>query len=381
MKKLNHQVCACCVMDTTDANIVFDENGVCERCNEYKKRILPEWNFGKGHEDELESLLKEIKAKGKGKEYDCILGLSGGLDSSYLLHMAVREWGLRPFVFHVDAGWNLTTAEKNVRTLCEKLGVDLHVERIDFEDMRQMQLAFFKTGLAGLDAPQDHAFIAQVDCFSEKLGVKYILNGYNICTEVVSNPASWNPGGGPTGDKTYIKDVLRKHGGYKTKSYVYTTGFRHKFWLPYVKGVKTVHLLNYVPFTKKEMMKILVEEYGYEPYSQKHFEDLLTKFLEGWWLPTKFGYDIRKAQLSSLVVTGQMTREEALDILKQPPLEDGEAKELFRQVANKLQVSENELWDYYKLPRSGIKYRNNRWAFKLGISLYTHLGLDKRIRQ
>lgn len=379
--KNTYQCCTCCVMDTTDANIIFDEHGVCNRCNEYEHRIVKEWNHGYGHEEELDKLLAEIKKSGEGKQYDCILGLSGGLDSSYLLHLSVAKWGLRPFVFHVDAGWNLPIAELNIRRICDKLGVELHIEKVEFEEMRQMQLAFFKTGHAGLDAPQDHAFIAQVDKFSEKLGVKYILNGYNISTEIVANPASWYDGAGPTADKTYLKDVMRKHGGFKTKNYVYTTGFRHKFWLPYVKGVKTVHLLNYIPFTKKEMIETLSNEYGYEAYKQKHFEDLLTKFIEGWWLPTRFAYDIRKAQLSSLVVTGQMTRDEALEILKTTPLTEEEAKDLFTQVANKLQISEEELMSYHELPKKYIKYRNNSWAFNIGIKLYTVLGLDKRIRQ
>ncbi len=381
MTERKYQICSNCVMDTTDKTLTFDDNGVCPRCNEYEQRIVHWWNHGNGHEDELNKILKDVKKSGLGKEYDCILGLSGGLDSSYLLHLAVAKWGLRPFVFHIDAGWNLPVAESNVRKFCDKLGVKLHVEKVDFEEMRQMQLAFFKTGHAGLDAPQDHAFIAQVDKFSEKLGVKYILNGYNICTEIVANPASWSEGAGPTGDKTYIKDVVKKNSGFKTKTYVYTTGFKHKFWLPYVKGVKTLHLLNYVPFTKQEMINTLVNEYGYEPYKQKHFEDLLTKFLEGWWLPTRFGYDIRKAQLSSLVVTGQMTRNDAIEILKTKPLTDEESKELFVQVAQKLQISEEELMYYHKLPKTYLKYKNNSWAFKIGIKLYTILGLDKRIRQ
>lgn len=375
------KICNSCVMDISDKTLTFDEKGVCPRCNEYNNRILKWWNHGFGHEEELNKILNEVKKSGEGKKYDCILGLSGGLDSSYLLHLTVAKWGLRPFVFHVDAGWNLPVAETNIRKICDKLNVELHIEKIDFEEMRQMQIAFFKTGHAGLDAPQDHAFIAQVDKFSEKLGVKYILNGYNICTEIIANPASWYEGAGPTADKTYIKDVMKKHGGFKTKNYVYTTGFKHKFWLPYVKGVKTLQLLNYVPFTKKEMIDTLVNEYGYEPYKQKHFEDLLTKFLEGWWLPTRFGYDIRKAQLSSLVVTGQMSREEALEILKTPPLSEEESKELFLQVAEKLKISEEELMSYYDLPKKYLKYRNNEWAFKIGIKLYTILGLDKRIRQ
>lgn len=377
----SYKVCSHCVMDTTDHNIVFDERGICSRCNEYEQRILKWWNFGKGHEVELNKIVNEIKRSGKGKKYDCLLGLSGGLDSSYLLHLAVKEWGLRPFVFHVDAGWDLPVAMSNIQKICDKLGIHLHVEKLDFEEMRQMQLAFFKTGHAGLDAPQDHAFIAQVDHFTEKLNIKYILNGYNICTEVVANPVSWNEGAGPTADKTYIKDVLKKHGGFKTKKYIYTTGFKHKFWLPYVKGVKTLQLLNYVPFTRQSMIDTLVREYGYEPYGQKHFEDLLTKFLEGWWLPTRFGYDIRKAWLSSLIITGQMTRDAALEILKTPPLTSEESKELFSQVAQKLQITEKELMSYHQLPKTYIKYKNKAWAFELGIKLYTLLGLDKRIRK
>lgn len=275
----------------------------------------------------------------------------------------------------------MPVAEKNIRKICDKLGLELHIKKMDFEEMRQMQLAFFKTGHASLDAPQDHAFIAQVDNYTEKLNIKYILNGYNICTEIIANPASWNEGAGPTGDKTYIKNVMKKHGGFKTKKYVYTTGFKHKFWLPYVKGVKTLQLLNYIPFTKQEMVDTLVNEYGYVPYKQKHFENMLTKFIEGWWLPTRFGYDIRKAQLSSLVVTGQISRDEALEILKTPPLSESESKKLFVQVAEKLKITEEELMGYYKLPKSYLKYRNNNWAFKVGIKIFTILGLDKRIRQ
>ena len=355
--------------------------GVCGRCNEYKERILPDWNHGKGHEAELEKLISDIKKSGEGKPYDCILGFSGGLDSSYMLHLAVTEWGLRPFVFHVDAGWNLPVAEKNIRRITDKLGLKLHIEKMDWDELREMQLAWFKTGLEALDAPQDHAFIALVDRFSKELGVKYILNGYNIATEVVSNPEAWCKGAGPTGDGTYMKDVVRKYCRIPIKNYTYTNGFKHKFWLPYVQGVKTVKPLNLVPITKAEMVETLVREYGYEPYGQKHFEDLLTKFLEGWWIPIRFGHDIRRAQLSSLVVTGQMTRDEALEILSQPPLTEEESKELFTEVAKRLQISEDELMALHKLPECTTKFRSQAWIYEKGIRLYELLGLEKRIRR
>lgn len=381
MKERAYQICKSCVMDTTDEDIVFDEHGVCTRCNEYKERILPQWNHGKGHEKELNALIAEIKRKGKGKDYDCILGLSGGLDSSYMLHLAVREWGLRPFVFHIDAGWNLPVAEENIKKLTDKLQVKLHIEKMDFDDMREMQLAWFRTGLEMLDAPQDHAFIALIDKYSQKLGVKYILNGYNIATEIVADPESWAEGSGPTGDGTFMKDVIKKYCKKPIRNYTFTNGFKHKFWIPYVLGVKTLKPLNLVSFTKREMIETLSREYGYVPYGQKHFEDLLTKFLEGWWSPKKFGHDIRRAQLSSLVVTGQMTRDEALKILEQPPVSEEEGMEMFKEVAKRLDISEEELWQLYNLPRCKEKFESQERLYNFGIRLYELLGLEKRIRR
>lgn len=376
-----YQVCSCCVMDTTDEDITFDNNGECMRCNEYRTRIEPEWNHGKGHEKELQELIASIKKSGEGKEYDCILGLSGGLDSTYMLHLAVKEWGLRPFVFHIDAGWNLPVAEENIKRVTDKLGVKLHIEHMDWDEMREMQLAWFRTGLEMLDAPQDHAFISLIDKFSQKLGVKYIMNGYNICTEIVADPASWEKGAGPTGDGTYIKDVVKKYCKIPIKNYTYTSGLKHKFVNPYLKGIKTVKPLNLVEFTRASMIKTLADEYGYEPYGQKHFEDLITKFLEGWWQPTRFGHDIRRAQLSSLVVTGQMTRDEALMILEQPPLSEDESKELFSEVAKRLEISEDELMKYHDMPECEEKFKSQERFYSLGIKLYEKLGLEKRIRK
>lgn len=381
MIQKKYQICKCCVMDTSDADIVFDDNGACMRCNEYKNRILPQWNYGEGHEKELNTLLTEIKRKGQGKQYDCILGLSGGLDSSYMLHLAVKEWGLRPFVFHIDAGWNLPVAEENIKRLTEKLGVELHVEKMNWDEMREMQLAWFRTGLEMLDAPQDHAFIALIDKYSRELGVKYILNGYNISTEIIADPESWEKGSGPTGDGTFMKDVIKKYCSIPIKNYTFTNGFKHKFWIPYVLAVKTIKPLNLVPITKEKMIQTLSEEYGYVPYGQKHFEDLLTKFLEGWWTPTRFGHDIRRAQLSSLVVTGQMTREEALEILGKPPVTEDEGKALFTEVAKRLEISEEELMALHDMTECTDKFKSQEKIYALGIKLYEILGIEKRIRK
>ncbi len=376
-----YQICKCCVMDTTDEDIIFDANGVCMRCNEYKERIEPEWNYGRGHKKELAALIRKIKESGKGKKFDCILGLSGGLDSSYMLHLAVKEWKLRPYVFHIDAGWNLPVAEENIKKLTDRLGVELHVKKMDWEEMKEMQLAWFRTGLESLDVPQDHAFIALIDKLSMKLGVKYILNGYNITTEAIADPASWSKGGGPTGDGTYLKDVIRKYSTKPIKNYEFTTGFKHKFWIPYIKGVKTLKPLNLVSFTKQEMIDTLRREYGYVPYGQKHFEDLITKFLEGYWVPTRFGHDIRRAWLSTLIITGQMTRDEALKVLEQPPLSEEESKELFSEVAKRLEISEKELMSYHDMPECIEEFKSQEKFYNLGIRLYEKLGIEKRIRK
>lgn len=381
MADRKYQICKCCVMDTSDEDIVFDSNGICMRCNEYKDRILPVWNYGKGHEEELNSLISEIKRKGQGKDYDCILGLSGGLDSSYMLHLAVKEWGLRPFVFHIDAGWNLPVAEENIYRLTQKLNVKLHIEKMDWDEMREMQLAWFRTGLEMLDAPQDHAFISIVDKYSRKLGVKYILNGYNISTEIIADPASWERGSGPTGDGTYMKDVIRKYCSLPIKHYTFTNGFKHKVWNPYVLGIKTIKPLNLVPITRQQMINVLSDEYGYVPYGQKHFEDLITKFLEGWWMPTRFGHDIRRAQLSSLVVTGQMARDDALKILERPPLSEEESAELFREVARRLEISEEELMALHEMPKCTEKFKSQEKFYNMGIRLFEILGIEKRIRK
>lgn len=377
----SQQICNHCVMDTSDINIVFDENGVCERCNEYEKTILPRWNYGNGHEEELKRIVAEIKAAGKGKKYDCILGLSGGFDSTYMLHYAVKELGLRPFVYHVDAGWDLPLAVENIHNICDKLGVELHIETMDWEEMRHMQIAFFRTGLPCMDIPQDCAFIAMVDKFAKEIGTKYILSGGNTSTEVVVNPKSWDENGGSASDSRFVKDVLKHYCDIKIKNYTFTNVLKRKFWYPYVLGIKTLRLLDYTTYIRKDAEALLVKEYGYVPYGQKHFEDLLTKFLEGYWLPTRFGYDIRKAQLSSLVLTHQMTREEALKIISQPSLTEKESKELFSMVAQKLQVSEEQLMEWHDMPRNTRTYKNSKWLYKLGEKLFLLVGKDKLIRK
>lgn len=382
MKQYNtmkHQICKNCVMDTTDPNIKFDENGVCERCNDFNTKILPNWDFGKNKQKDLEAIVSKIKKAGKGKKYDCLLGLSGGFDSSYLLHFAVKDLGLRPLVFHVDAGWNTPFAVDNIKKITTKLGIDLKIETMNWDEMREMQLAFFKAGVPHLDTPQDLAFVSVLDNYAKKHNIKYVLNGGNISTEVIVNPSSWSYWGT---DNIHNQDIIKKFCSISIKDFPFTNIFRRKILMPYIYGVKVVKLLNYTPYIKNEIEALLVEEYDYVPYGQKHFEDILTKFLEGYWLPERFGYDVRLPQLSSLVLTKQLTREQAVEILTKKPLTDQEAKALFAQVAQMLHISEEELQTYFTMPLKTYRdYKHRDRLYAIGATAMRWLGLDKLIRK
>ena len=372
-------------MDTkADPSMVIEANGKCERCNMYENTVAASWNHGRGHEKELQDLLAKIKKAGEGKKYDCLIGLSGGFDSTYVLHMAIKEWGLRPLVFHVDSGFDLPLGVQNIRAICDKLKVDLKVAKIDQEDMRNFQLAMFRTGMACLDIPQDHAFVQMVEQFAVDNDIKYILNGENISTEAFTNPAHWGIvyGGGAT-DPVFLNDVIKKHSPAPLKNYKFTNTYRRKLWLPYIKGVKVVKPLNLIPYDYEDIKKILFDEYGYIAYPQKHFESLITKFVEGWWYPKRFGYDVRNHQLSSLVVTSQLSREEALERLSKPPVTEEEGKEMFKQVADFLRISEEELQSYFDMPlgkREDYKHGSS-WFIKLGVKVMFLLGKEKRVRK
>ena len=341
---MNIRICANCVMDTTDSKITFDENGVCDHCNDFYKNVLPNWHTDERGRAELEAIVARIKKEGKGKEFDCILGMSGGVDSSYLLHLAVKELGLRPLVFHVDGGWNSEMAVNNIQVMIDKLGLDLYTEVINWEEMKDLQLAYFKSGVPHLDLPQDHAFVATLYNFAEKYKIKYILNGGNISTECVRNPMDWLYYGT---DMAQIRDIIRQFGTIKMESYPFSPILRHKFYLRYIKGVQVVKPLNYMPYVKEEASRLLADTYGWKPYPQKHFESRFTKFYEGYWLPERFGFDTRKVQYSSLILTKQMSRDEALERLKKPAYDPATIDDEFNYIATKLGITTQKTEGYF----------------------------------
>jgi N-acetyl sugar amidotransferase len=375
----NYQICTNCVMDTSDPKITFDEKGVCDHCNGYYRDVLPNWHPNEKGKEIFRKQVEEIKRKSKGKPYDSIMGLSGGLDSSYLLHLAVAEFGLRPLVFHVDGGWNTDIAVNNIQMLVDKLGLDLFTEVIDWEEMSDFQLAFFKSGTPHLDIPQDHAFFGTMFHFANKYKIKHILNGGNFSTECIRNPKDWIYYGT---DMSLIKDIRRQFGTSKMEKYPWSGILYHKIYLRYIKGVQVVRPLNYLPYNKKIAIDTLSQTYGWMPYPQKHFESRFTKFYEGYWMPTRFGYDTRRVQFSSLIVTNQMTREEAIEMLKVPPYDINTIDNEFEYIATKLGITVEELRKYHEMPLKWFRdYKNEEWMFDLGARVMKLLGLERAIKR
>jgi len=369
----SYRICTNCVMDTTDSMITFDQDGMCDHCNTFYKEILPNWHTDEKGREELEKIVERIRKEGAGKDFDCIIGMSGGIDSSYLTYVAKEKFNLRPLVFHVDAGWNSQVAVNNIEKLIDKLGLDLYTEVIDWEEMKDLQLAFFKSGVAHIDTPQDHAFFAMMYRFAEKYRVKYILTGANYSTECIRNPIEWMY---YQSDSIQLKDIHRKFGTRPLINFPLTTILRHKVYLRYFKGIRVVTPLNYIPYHKMDAMKLLEEKFGWQAYPQKHFESRITKFYEGYWLFKKFGYDTRRVQYSSLILTNQMTREEALDKLSQPPYDEETIGQDFEYVATKLGITVNELQGYMDAPNKSYKdYKSQEMIYNIGAKAMRLLGL------
>jgi len=369
-----YQICSRCVMDTTDSKISFDSQGVCDHCRTFETKVLPNWHTDERGQRELDDLTRKIKAAGQGKDFDCIIGMSGGIDSSYLTYIAKEQLGLRPLVFHVDAGWNSQEAVNNIERIVDKLNLDLYTEVIDWPEMRDLQLAFIKAGVSHIDTPQDHAFFATMYKFAEEHNVKYILTGANLSTECIRNPIEWMY---YQSDSIQVRDIHARFGSRPLERFPLTSIFRHKIYLPYIKGIKVVRPLNSIPYIKEEAKQLLVDKFGWQPYPQKHFESRFTRFYEGFWLPKKFGYDTRRVQFASLIVTNQMTRDEAIAKLAQPALDAATVKQEFEYVATKLGISVAELQGYLEAPNKTHRdYRSQESFYTFGAGVMRALGLE-----
>ncbi len=365
-------------MDTSDPRIVFDAEGISDYYYNFHKNILPTWHTDERGKAELMKMAEKIKKEGKGKDFDCILGLSGGLDSSYTAYVATKIMGLRPLLFHVDAGWNTQQAVGNIEKLIDGLGVDLYTEVINWEEMKDLQVAYFRAQGAGQDAPQDIAFFSALYKFAVKNKIKHVLTGANYSTECCREPEEW--GGYPGIDKILVKDIHSKFGKIPLKTFPVVDILTYKIYYKYFLGMDIVKPLNCVPYIKKDAEKLLEDKFGWQKFQHKHHESRFTRFYEDFWLPRKFGYEKRRAHFSSLILTNQMTRDEALERISRPELDEQTLKQEFEYVAHKLGLTVDEFQKIFEGPNKSYKdYRNKRHIINLGARAMTLFGLEKRL--
>ena len=285
--------------------------------------------------------------------------------------------GLNPLLFHVDAGWNSSLAVSNIEKLVDKLNLNLHTEIVDWDEMRDLQLSFFKSGVPHLDTPQDHAFFAGLYNFAKKNKFKYILTGANFSTESIREPLEWHY---HATDLRFLKDIHNKFGTRKLKNFPLTDIFKYKILYRYLDNIKIIKPLNYLNFIKKDAINLLEKNYNWAKYPYKHHESRFTSFYEGFWLIHRFGFDKRKAHFSSLIASNQMTRSEALALISEPVLDHNIINNEFNYVSAKLGISKIELQKYFDLPKKNYQdYKNNAFLIELGTIIQNKLGLNKTL--
>lgn len=351
-----YRQCAITIMDTTDPDISFDGAGVSNWVHYFREQILPKWD-PRGNPAAFSALMERIKADGRGKDYDCALGLSGGVDSSYLAYIVKRE-GLRPLIVHTDAGWNSDIAVRNIERIVKKCGFDLFTLVIDWNEMADLQRAFLRAGVPNQDIPQDHVIFAAFYGLAAKHRIKWVLSGRNNACESIL-PRAW---GHNALDLRHLTAIHRRFGEKPLGKFPRMSLARYGLLYTILGGMRVAQPLDLLPYNKTEAMRILEREFDWQYYGGKHFESRWTRFFQGWWLPTRFGFDKRLAHLSSLIMSGQITREAALQEMKsecytQSMMEEDRdliLKKLSMSPAEWAQIIEAPLRSHYEYPTSDL---------------------------
>lgn len=370
-----YQRCTNCVMDTSDSAITFDEHGVCDFCNDFYQNIQPPWQDKLKDPDLLRRTAEQIKAASKGRKYDCIIGMSGGVDSSYLCYVAKELMGLNPLVYSVDTGWNLNVAVENIERIVKALDLDMYTEVVDWNEMKDLQLAFFKSQVPYQDTPQDHAIFAGLYNYAVKHGIQYVLTGANSATECIRSPVEWVY----MNDLKMIRDIHHKFGTRPLKTFPLCGVVKYRVYYPIFKGMKRVAPLDMVEYNKEKVKLFLQERFGWQPYENKHYENVFTRFYEGYYLPHKFGYDKRKCYFSNEILAGTMTREEALAELEQPPYDPQQMEEDKAYIAKKLGLTVEEFQTIIDGENKTFRdYRNSWGLIQFGTVVLRALGVEKK---
>jgi N-acetyl sugar amidotransferase len=354
------RTCTRCIMDRTDPDIVFDEEGVCNHCRRFEivaeQRIIPP----ERRQDRLAQLVAEIKRTGRGKPYDCVIGVSGGVDSTYVAWV-VKDLGLRPLAVHLDNGWNSELAVANIEKTLNSLGIDLYTHVIDWEEFRDLQISFLKASTPDGEVPTDHAILALLYKVAAKHGLKHIITGMNVITEAIL-PEKWGYG---YFDWSYVKDVHRRFGTARLSTYPHFS-LIDLFYYVFLRRIRMVSILNFIDYRKAAAMNILQKELGWVYYGGKHYESIYTRFYQAYLLPRKFNIDKRKAHYSNLILSGQMSRLEALEAMKEPAYPKDLLKQDREYAIKKLNLDEKSFEDIMALPtKTFLDYKNHRDVFTL----------------
>lgn len=323
-------------MDTSDPDIFFDDSGKCNHCKEYDIRAKNELHLDEAGQQKLHNLVDKIKQEGKKGEYDCVIGLSGGVDSSMTAYIVKRKLGLRPLALHLDNGWDTELSVKNIENIVKKLDIDFHTHVLDWEEFKDLQLSFLKASVVNLEMPTDHAITSLLVKEAAKRGIRYIILGGNVVTEAIM-PNRWR--GHDNRDWKNIKAIHKKYGTKKLRSFLHLT-FLGWAYFTLIKGIRFVNILNYFPYNKKQATQVLEKELCWRPYGAKHYESLYTRFFQSYYLPKKFNYDKRRGYLSALICSNQITREEALNELENDPCSPDQLAEDKCYVIKKLGLNE-----------------------------------------
>lgn len=353
---MNYRMCSRCVMDTTDPDISFDENGVCNHCRSYRERYPKVVFPGKEGDKKLQGIVDEIKQRGRNKPYDCLIGLSGGVDSSYVAYK-VKKLGLRPLAVHFDSGWNSEQAVRNIENIVKKLEIDLYTEVCDWREMRDLQLSYFKAGVVNADVPMDHAFMVVLFRIARKKGIKYFVAGHNYETEAIL-PAAW---GYDSRDAVNIRAIQEKFGTLKLSRYPIGSIWE-RLYTRYVFNLRVLNILNFgESYDKEQAMIILEKELNWKYYGGKHYESVFTRFFQGYYLPKRFNVDKRKAHLATMINSGQISREEALlELKKETYLDPNLLVQDMEYIPKKLGISQEEFEKILKEPAHSHKdYAND----------------------
>ena len=361
--KREYQLCSYCVMDTTDEDIIFDENGRCNHCKNFEQ-TLEKIKIQKQNTDYIDNLIKKVKSK--NKKYDSIVGISGGVDSCYTLYLCVK-WGLKPLAVHMDNGWNSEIAVTNVKRIVKKLGVDYISYVLNWEEFREIQKAFLKSSIVDIEMPTDIAIAASLYETAAKNKIKYIISGGNYSAEGIL-PLTW--GYHVLKDLKIYKHIIKKYSDVKIKT-VPIVGLRKEIYYKFFKRIKYLYPLNYIDYNKDEAREFLKIEFDWQDYGGKHHESRITGFWQSYVMPVKYNMDYRRATLSSQIVSGQITRNKALQILENLPYNPEKIEIEKNYIAKKYGISRQELDKYLNLPPKTYKnFPNQKKLIMMMYDLY-----------